>query len=358
MDDTNKEELPIQNEEQLLPETIEEPETKHKPEPELIKEPSPEPSPESIPESSSESSPELIPEQSPELIKEPSKNKPPKTTKIPKQKKQPYEGICTKCTKIFKTKESYEKHTLEQTCYKSNEITYCKICLYTYENHLQYERHLFSMEHLNNIGFNEIDRIKTNEVAKVHLADPYLTNNDVNNISKKNLGNSFTFVFNSGDTQTIELSTRASAPRAPLLNNSITEAIQTPFLNDKSNIQNYNSRKGFKGAEAPLAGAPSAETLVVVPSVRQGKIIAFLERQTSIEESGKNFYKMLDNKLQLEDYKGLQTMIKSIKIGAEFKDNYIKVIEAFIAGLVKQRTSGIKVYKDKDIEKLVCNLTS
>ena len=349
MEDTNKEELLIQNEEQLLPE----PETI----PESILEQSPESIPESIPETIEEPEPESIPESIPELIKEPSKTKPPKTTKIPKPKKQQFEGICTKCTKIFKTKDSYEKHTMEQTCFKKDEITYCKICLYTYENHLQYERHLFSMEHLNNIGFNDIERIKTKEVHQVHLADPYLTTNDVNNISKKNLGNSFTFVFNSGDTQTIELSTRAPVrglkPLELPCDLKITSNSQVPLLNDKSNMQNNNSNKGFKGAEAPLA-----EALVVVPSARQAKIIAFLERQTSIEESGKNFYKMLDNKLQLEDYKGLQTMIKSIKIAAEFKDNYIKVIEAFIAGLVKQRTSGIKVYKDKDIEKLVCNLTS
>ena len=347
MEDTNKEELPIQNEEQLLPESIPEPE----PEPETIE----------------ETSPESIPEQSPELIKEPSKTKPPKTTKIPKPKKQPFEGNCTNCTKIFKTKDSYEKHTLEQTCYKSNEITYCKVCLYTYENHLQYERHLFSMEHLNNIGFNEIERIKTKEVSQVHLADPYLTTNDVNNISKKNLGNSFTFVFNSGDTQTIELSAGFEKSRAQSTDETFDKSQEKNEKNDNAKINKRaeafvakvdKSHKGARGAEALVAEALVAEALVVVPSVRQGKIIAFLERQTSIEESGKNFYKMLDNKLQLEDYKGLQTMIKSIKIAAEFKDNYIKVIEAFIAGLVKQRTSGIKVYKDKDIEKLVCNLTS
>ena len=70
------------------------------------------------------------------------------------------------------------------------------------------------------------------------------------------------------------------------------------------------------------------------------------------------FYKMLDNKLQLEDYKGLQNMITYINVDDSFKTNYIKVIESFVSLLVKQSTSGIKNYKDKNISQLVCNLTS
>ena len=67
---------------------------------------------------------------------------------------------------------------------------------------------------------------------------------------------------------------------------------------------------------------------------------------------------MLDNKLQLEDYKGLQKIIINLPINEEFKQNYLKTIDIFISFLVKEKTMGNTFYKDKDISQLVINLTS
>ena len=67
---------------------------------------------------------------------------------------------------------------------------------------------------------------------------------------------------------------------------------------------------------------------------------------------------MLDNKLQLEDYKGLQKIIKHLKINEEYKLNYLKTIDIFINYLIKEKTCGINSYKDKDISQLVINITS
>ena len=98
-----------------------------------------------------------------------------------------------------------------------------------------------------------------------------------------------------------------------------------------------------------------------IPTVRQIKIINFLEKQiiqSSIVDSGHNFYKMLDNKLQLEDYKGLQTIIKHLNINEDYKLNYLKTVDIFINSLVKEKTMGKTMFKDKDISQLVINLTT
>ena len=209
------------------------------------------------------------------------------------------------------------------------------------------------MEHLNNIGFNDIERLKTKEAEKIHLIDPYLNNNDVNKLSKTNLGDSFTFVFNTGNTQTVTLANNSDDN---LNNNSENKTYQQnkniDTIPEEINIQETQKQPIQQLTQQPI------QQPIQKPTPRQIKIISFLEKQTSIEDSGQMFYKMLDNKLQLEDYKGLQNMITHLNIDNVFKENYIKVIESFVSLLVKQSTSGIKNYKDKNISQLVCNLTS
>ena len=123
-----------------------------------------------------------------------------------KTSRQQFKEECIHCSKIFKSKITYDKHILQQLCYSADEITYCKICCITLSNHNKYKKHLFTIDHLNNIGYNKIERLQTKEVSQVHLADPYLNSNDVNKIATTNLGDSFTFVFNVGNTKTINYS--------------------------------------------------------------------------------------------------------------------------------------------------------
>ena len=96
------------------------------------------------------------------------------------------------------------------------------------------------------------------------------------------------------------------------------------------------------------------------PSIRQQKIIDFLVKQTldsSIIDSGCKFYKMLESKLQLADYKGLQYIINNLTINDEYKKNYANEIDNFISYLIKEKTKGTSLFKDKDISQLVLNIT-
>jgi len=211
------------------------------------------------------------------------------------------------------------------------------------------------MEHLNNIGYNKIERIQTSEISQVHLADPYLNSNDINKIAKNNLGDSFTFVFNKGNTKTISL-----------VNNNkdiiFNEVNNNQLDNDNINILELKPTLLEPTLLEPTLLEPILlEPILLEPTQRQQKIISILDKQTlehTPSDSGKLFYKMLDNKLNIEDYKGLQKIILNTNITTTYKDTYIKVIDIFISMLVKEKTKGEKLYKDKDISQLVINLTS
>jgi hypothetical protein len=263
---------------------------------------------------------------------------------------------CTRCSKVFKSKNSYDTHTINQLCYKENEITYCKICEILHETHDQYNKHLFSLVHINNIGCNNLDKLEIKQLPMVNIVDPYLNSNDVKKIATKHLGDSFTFTFKKGNTQTVTLQQPKNSivDKKTLLCNTVnsnTANTIQDLIQDSNNVHIVNEIHNT-----------NMQPKSIEPTERQFKIILFLESQihkSSIDESGKLFYKMLDNKLKLEDYKGLQNIIKNLKtLNEDYKQNYLNTVDLFISFLVKERTNGIQSYKDKDISQLVCNLTS
>ena len=278
-----------------------------------------------------------------------SDNETKKTTRIQ------FKEECLHCSKIFKSKLTYKKHILQQLCYNNDEISYCKVCCITLPNHSYYKKHLFTIDHLNNIGYNKIERLQTKEVSQVHLADPYLNSNDVNKIANTNLGDSFTFVFNIGNTKTISLVNNNS-------NNIQTNDTINQSLNDSTKENTLNTNPNTNINTNPNQNTITNQNTLVEPTIRQQKLILVLEKHINdkiiLGDSGKLFYKMLDNKLQLEDYKSLNTIISNLNIPNNYKETYLKVIEIFISMLVKEKTKGNKLYKEKDISEIVINLTS
>ena len=289
-----------------------------------------------------------------------------KKTRKTKAKSEPkpkpkFEEICSHCSKCFKNNKLYEKHINEQICYKTNEITYCKLCLIHCNNHNYYKQHLFTLEHINNIGCHSIEKIKQPTTATVHTLDPYLNNNDIAKISTKNLGNSFTFVYEKGHTQTITL--QQQQPQLPLP--LPLQQVANSDANSDANMSHMNVNIINQSIHNTINNIIQEQidhnSPIPEPTIRQMKIINFLQLQitkSSIDESGKLFYKMLDNKLQIEDYKGLQNIIKHLDINNDYKSNYLNTVDIFINSLVKENTLGKMYYKDKDISQLVINLTS
>ena len=298
-----------------------------------------------------------------------------KHTKNSKSKTEPkpkFEETCSYCSKCFKNNKLYEKHINQQICYKTNEITYCKLCLIHCINHNDYKQHLFTLDHINNIGCNSIEKINQPNTATVHTLDPYLNNNDIAKISTKNLGNSFTFVYEKGHTQTITLQQPLPLPlqlpqsTTSNVTENVTENV-SENLTENTNLVHQNT--SYNTINTILQDTIEKEntentdhnSTIPEPTIRQMKIINFLKVQinkSSIDESGKLFYKMLDNKLQIEDYKGLQNIILHLDINEDYKKNYLNTVDIFISSLVKEKTMGKMNYKDKDISQLVINLTS
>jgi len=273
--------------------------------------------------------------------------------KEPKPKKEikpKFSSNCLKCNKLFKNESLYNKHTLEQVCYKNNELTYCKLCNINLTTHNEYKTHLFSLDHINQIGCNTLEKINKPNDKTIHSLDPYLNKNEVKNISSKNLGSSFTFVYETGSTQTVSLINNETHNETYNETHNVNTTINTNENNDTYNSINNSTDN-------------SINTIIIPePTLRQTKIINFLEKQIAdnkpIQDSGNLFYKMLDNKLQIDDYKNLQKIITHLNINNDYKKTYLDTINLFISFLVKEKTNRKTIYKDKDISQLVINLTS
>ena len=292
--------------------------------------------------------------------------------KLSKEKKSAFSSECSHCSKSFKSKPTFDKHVNLQSCYKQDEISYCKVCCLLLESHSHYKTHLFTMEHLNNIGYSKLEMFNKQEVSKIHLVDPYLNSNDVKKISKNNLGDSFTFVFNKGNTKTINLVNNINNIE---INNNVIGGGGGDGGDRSSNGVSAGGIGGVGvggvcgvggvggvGSEVSNDSNDRPHNQAPEPSLRQLKIIKILEKQVfenSEFECGKLFYNMLDNKkLQIEDYKHLHNIIKNLEFSQEYKDEYSLKINEFISMLVKQKTKGETLYKDKDISQLVINLSS
>ena len=256
-----------------------------------------------------------------------------------------FEKACMHCNKIMKSIKSYNRHVDLQLCYSKNEITYCKVCNITLNTHNDYIKHVLSMAHINSIGCNKLDILNNNQPSTILQADPYLTNNEAANIGTSNLGHKFTFVFHNTQIQTISLQpTTGSNPTSG--SNPITSS--NPIIG--SNIASSNTNNVVHEAQPDVC--------ILEPSPKQQKILSILGKASSKDEANKLLIKLLDTKLNIEDYYGLQKFINNTNIiSTDLKTLYSNVIDKFVALMVKRRNNGETIYKDKDISKIVISLT-
>jgi len=278
-----------------------------------------------------------------------------KTLNIPnniKSIRTKFEKTCNHCNKILKSAKTYEHHINNQLCYSKNEITFCKICNLTMDSRENYIKHLLSMEHLNSIGCNKLETLNTSQPSTILQADPYLSNNEARIIGTNNLGNKFTFVFQNNQTQIVDL----MPPKTNIVSTTcknkedknIAEANITEANIAEANITEDNKEEKYEHKTVER---------FLEPSEKQKKILVILERVGTEEEGRIILCKMLD-KLHIEDYRGLQSFIKSNNnISNELKNVYLDIMDKFITMLVKRRTNGETIYKDKDISKIVILLT-
>lgn len=249
------------------------------------------------------------------------------------RKKSQYSETCSNCNRVFKNEKTYTDHTSKQVCYTSTTTTYCKTCDLLLPTRLDYETHLIKLEHIQSLQSKfsgVIEQIDIDPVPTINSADPYLDKQDINQLTKKSLGHNFTIHFNNNKTQSINLlPIKLSSEK----DNNNQEIIQQPT--------NQNIKR----------------TIDATP--RQAKIIKFLESINDQTKCSSKLLEILDNKLHIDDYKNLQTLInQSENLSSDIKQIYTQTIEKFTMALIKLKTKNIEMYKEKDIATLVTNLTS
>lgn len=259
--------------------------------------------------------------------------KPPRTRKT-------IELPCEKCGKIMKSQKSYDAHVKLQVCYKPDEITYCKTCDITLANNTDYTRHLLSINHINAIGCDKLELLQHNEPAKILIADPYLTENEARNIGTTNLGNQYVLRFANNQSQTIKLthnpkshpeseSSNQAAPDSSTRTNSPTTSTQSDHMQPDP-VRDYHI-----------------------------KMIKYIDSHAkTIDEKRAALLKVLSSNVAIENFKGFQSFLKMTIKDANLLAAYGNAINEFINVLVKERASGHKEYKGKDINKFVLLLSS
>ena len=301
--------------------------------------------------------------------------------KIQIKTKKSYEKECIHCNKILKSIKSYNNHVNTQKCYNKNDITFCKLCNITMNNRNDYVKHLFSIVHYNKIGCNTLETLQTNQPSTILQADPYLTNNEAKSIGTNNLGNKFTLVFNNNNTHTIDLLHNKNVNTSnTLLANSGTGIAnilqdvqgqqQQLQLQQQQQLQlQQQQQQQQQGQQLQLQQQSQQQSQqqqqlqqqqqpTIIPTIKQTKILSILEKVNSIEEGNKLLLRLLDNKLQIEDYYGLQHIIKyNDKISDVLKNEYAIIIDKFVSLMVKKKNNGETIYKEKDISKIVISLT-
>jgi hypothetical protein len=255
---------------------------------------------------------------------------------VTRKKKTVFEETCLHCSRVFNNQARYEKHTKEQSCYAKENITYCKLCNVTMENRKKYMEHLYSLEHIAAIGIQKLDEIEPDVVLPINYLDPYLNKDEATKLSTKNLGESFTLVFKSGNVKTVNLVNQKNAK------------------NKTANETNGAGGRAGEGAGAISNNSQNKDE--IKPTERQLKILKFLETIKTGEDAGKKIDAIL-RKCSLEDYKHLQKLIMGLNISDATKTVYIDVINDFVGEMVTRRTKGEKIYNNKDIGELVINLT-
>ena len=218
-------------------------------------------------------------------------------------------------------------------CYNTNEITYCKLCNIMLSSRTIYEQHLFTIDHINNIGCDSLEKINDDKPSVILQLDKYL-NNDEKRIMGPGLGSKFTFVYNNLQAQEINL-----------VSQNITEpdnAAIPVIINE------------------PIPNSITSEQKHINPNLE--KILVILQNNDSIKNKCDILVRVLmSNKMNLLDYTRLIQFIKNNNINNsinnDLQQQYINILQKFINMLKKKTMSGITEYNNKSISALMSILT-
>lgn len=282
-------------------------------------------------------------------------------------------NVCKNCRKAFKTLNSYTKHVKGQTCVDLLLRTYCVLCDKTYKSRDEYIVHMMSGDHMaqinkssfkNIIDLGESKQKKSQDnINRQNIVDPYLSTKE--SLSMVDSDNKFTIVYKDGRTEDKVMRVDKKKDKKGV-NVGIDESKNTeheprvdalsPISNVSSTEDNVEQRyeKEVVSREDDEAARKKKEE---EGALRRKKIMVLLGKIQNEEKAVSKFLKIL-NKLNLEDYKGLNTeIIKDKNIKVLPKQKYLQAIKDFIGLLVKKKNEGFNAHNGNDIQQIVTNLT-
>ena len=247
-----------------------------------------------------------------------------------KNKKNKLTYNCDKCNQKFNTIKPYQNHTLKQLCIPTNERTYCKLCNITLNSKQLFNKHLISKEHFNKITDIKVEKFDM-PVNKSFLIDPYLDNNDINNLNNSNIGNGFSICFNDSTNYQVEFNKQNN-------NNTIEE-------NNNNNTNDTIENKYNKELENRMQPPQ--------PTDIQIKLLNFLKQSVGNPNIEKNFLKAI-NHIREIDFKNLTTIIISCEeIPILEKQKYIQTIKLYKQLLEKKLNEGLEIHNKKNIRNIL-----
>lgn len=286
------------------------------------------------------------------------------------------ENLCENCNKVFKTLNSYTKHKKEQRCVDFMVRTYCDLCDKEFKERKDYDVHMMSGEHMaqiNKSSFNNIIDLDSKKEKKVldninrqAIVDPYL--NATESLSLVDSDNKFTIVYKDGRKEDKVMRadkkkvTKDSTVGIDETQNMTHEPVSredslSPISNVSSTEDNNEKSRYEKELVSKEEDEEARKEREEAAAVRRKKIMILLGKIQDEDKSVVKFLKIL-NKLNLEDYKGLNNeIIKDKNIKVLPKQKYLKAVKDFIGLLIKRKNEGYNAHNGNDIQQIVTNLT-
>lgn len=284
-------------------------------------------------------------------------------------------NTCSNCRKAFKTLNSYTRHRKEQKCVDFLVRTYCVLCDTTFDTRNDYEVHMMSGDHMakinknsfkNIINLNESNDKKTlNNINKQNIVDPYLSAKE--SLSMIDSDNKFTIVYKDGrvEDKVMRVDRKKDKKNVNVgidesKNKEYNSEVRTDALSPISSVSSTEEDDQSRYEKELVSGKDDDEVSIKEKEengvLRRKKIMIVLKNMQNDDKSVIKFLKIL-NKLNLEDYKGLNNdIIRDKNITVLPKQKYLKAIKDFVGLLIKKKSEGYNAHNGNDIQQIVANL--
>lgn len=238
---------------------------------------------------------------------------------------------CEYCIKEFKRLSAKNNHQIKQLCRPEKDRTYCEVCDIICNTSAELKQHYISKKHLETVIGEELEEVII--VHKKYDVDPYLTNDEIKQITTCDEGSNFKLNFTNNTSGKIT-STASNNQTLYLQPTNIIE-IQTK-IDKEDDAAKLNYQKVIM---TEIEGIP-------LPTDRQERILKYLSHFQNDD------IKIMETKLRellplftIDDIEYLNTHIRESSIlSLESKQIYCNYLNKVVNLFTISYNKGIKEY--------------